>query len=114
MNAPLTESQYNSLFELVTRRLYWIFIGPMFLVLMLLGVLNDDQGRLLIFSAAYLVALVLLPTSRWLDVHSGRGQTAEGQPATWAHWWRYTLGVVGIGLAALAAACGWVLLQAAN
>jgi hypothetical protein len=112
MTAPPTaEPQYDSLLQLVTRRLYWFFIGPMFLVLMLLGILNDEQQRLVVFNAAYIVALALLPFSRWLDIHAGTGETADGQPATWSHWWRYTFGVIGVGLALLAAANAWVLLR---
>ncbi len=110
MSAPQSaEPQYDSLFALITQRLYWFFIGPMFLVLMLLGVLNGEAQQLPYFNLAFLVGLALLPVSRWLELSSGQAVTADGKPATWTHWRNYSLTAVGIGLAALAAADTWVL-----
>jgi len=103
-----TEPRYDSLFDLITQRLYWFFIGPMFLVLMLLGVLNDENGRQLGFSIAYLVGLAGLPLSRWLEIRTGNAVTADGQPATWQHFWKYTIVSLSIGIVALIAANVWV------
>jgi hypothetical protein len=107
-NTPAPEPRYDSLWELLTQRLYWFFIGPMFLILMLLGVLNDEQGRIVLFNGAYLIGLAGLPLSRWLEMRTGRAQTADGRPATWADFRSYSLTVLGVGLAALAAANLWV------
>lgn len=107
-NIQTPEPKYDSLWELLTQRLYWFFIGPMFLVLMLLGVLNDTQGRTLVFNLAYLVGLACLPLSRWLEMRTGRAQTAEGRPATWADFRSYSLTAVAAGLTALVLANLWI------
>jgi hypothetical protein len=103
-NTLAPEPNYDSLFQLVTRRLYWFAIGPMFCVLMLLGVLNGERTQQFPFSIAYLVGLAGMPLSRWLDMRSGQARTAAGLPATWGDFRKYSIVAVVVGLAALAAA----------
>lgn len=88
--------------------MYWLFIGPMFSILMLLGILNDTDGWIPVFNVLYLIALAGLPISRWLEIRTGRGQTADGQPATMQDLRSYALTVLPIGLIAIAAANLWV------
>jgi|GEM_PF-4121640 len=95
------EPQYDSLFRLITERLYWFAIGPMLLIMMLLGVINDEPERRVGYSLAYLVALALMPLSRWLDFRSGQALTGKGEPATWDHFRNYAIGSVAIGIAVL-------------
>lgn len=96
-----SQPQYDSLFRLITERLYWFAIGPMLMILMLLGVINDEPERRIGYSIAYLVALAGLPISRWLEMRSGKAVTAAGQPATWAHFRKYALVTLAVGLVAL-------------
>ncbi len=105
-NSVSDKPQYDSLFRLITERLYWFFIGPMFMILMLLGVINDEPERRIGYSIAYLVALAGLPLSRWLEMRSGNAQTAAGEPATWAHFRQYALVSLVIGITALLAVHG--------
>ena len=95
------EPQYDSLFRLITERLYWFAIGPMFMILMLLGVINDEPERRIGYSVAYLVGLAGLPLSRWLEMRSGNALTAAGEPATWGQFRKYALIAVAVGLAGL-------------
>jgi hypothetical protein len=111
-NATAPEPKYDSLFQLITQRLYWFAIGPVLLVMTLLGILNGDRGQQLGFNAAYLLVLAGMPLSRWLDMRSGQAQTADGQPATWDHFRKYSIVAVIVGLSALAATNTWALLFA--
>jgi hypothetical protein len=100
-SSPNTEPQYDSLFRLITERLYWFAIGPMLLILLLLGVINDEPHRRIYYSLAYLIVLAGLPLSRWLDLRGGQAQTADGHPATWTHFRKYAILAVTIGVAVL-------------
>ncbi len=44
----------------------------------------------------YIAIVAALIAIRWLDIAKFRGQTADGEPATMAHWRRYALGLVPI------------------
>jgi hypothetical protein len=113
-NIPEPEPKYDSLFQLLTQRLYWMAIGPMILVLTLLGVLNGEKEEQIGFSIAFLVALAGIPLSRWLDMRSGQAMTADGKPATWSHFRTYVLLVVAVSLVALIAANAWVAFTSAR
>lgn len=115
MNTPeSSDAQYTTFFQLISRRLYWFFIGPMFLMLMLLGVFNGERAQLIVFNVLYCAALMLMPVSRALDIRTGHATTAAGEPADWTHWRKYSIVSVTIGLAALAAADAWVLMRNGN
>jgi hypothetical protein len=111
---PQSEPKYDSLWQLVSRRLYWFFIGPMFLILMLIGILNGDSSQRLFFIVAFLVGLALLPVSKWLELRSGKGRTAAGEPLSNENLRNYTLASIGIGLAALGVAVGWAIYASHN
>lgn len=101
------EPQYDSV-TAVAQRLYWFFFGPMFLILMLLLILGGKQSQIWGCTAAYLVALALLPLVRWLEMRSGRSQTVDGRPATWTDFRNYSLLVLVVGIAAIVAVHLWV------
>jgi len=85
-------------------RLYWMFLGPMLLLLVAIAVVNDSGGWVTPKSLVFLGMLALLLVCRWAEFHAGDARTAEGEPATQAHLRRYLLvaGLIG-GTAWLAA-----------
>jgi hypothetical protein len=92
-NPQTTDGETTSIFALFLR-IFWMFIGNVALGIsaaMILG--NRDT----IFSAAdiiYGVCVPLLIGARYLDISRFRGGTAYGEPATPAHWRRYTLALL--------------------
>jgi hypothetical protein len=104
--------QHDSFLRLLVERVYWFAIGPLFLVLMLLGLLNDEEGRRVGYNIAYLLGLAGLPLSRWLEWRSGRAETADGHPATIAQIRQYAIFSVIIGLAVLVAVNAYLIWSA--
>ena len=103
-----TDPKYDSLFQLIAQRMYWFFIGPMILILLLLGIVNDEKGQRGVLTILSLIALALMIASRWYEIQSGKAVTADGQPANWGHFWKYTGITLAVGLAAIVAANLWV------
>jgi hypothetical protein len=99
---PAAEAQHESVLFLLTR-LFWVGIGPIFLVLLVIGIFQDDSPWLTATDVAYFVVLVLLPCVRWLELRLGHAKTAEGAPANSKDLWKYTAGTLAIGLA------GWIV-----
>lgn len=83
-------------------RLGWIFLGNVLLVAAGLAITKNDTF-LSLADAIYWVLVAGMIGLRYLDVTQLRGQTAMGQPATLAHWRRYSLVLTGLALV------GWVL-----
>jgi hypothetical protein len=116
-NMPTTsapEPKYDSLFELFTRRLYWFAVGPMLMILMLLGIFNGERNQLIGFNIGYLVCLAGLPLSKWLDMRSGQAMTADGKPATWADFRKYVITALIIGIGAVLVANAWAYYSSAR
>ena len=106
------QRHYDSFWRLLIERLYWFAIGPLLLILMLLGLLNDEAGRRIGYNAAYLIALAGLPLSRWLEWRSGRAETADGTPFTWVQYRQYAILSVAIGLSVWLAVNGYLIWSA--
>jgi hypothetical protein len=85
-------------------RLYWMFLGPMLLLLVAFGITNGRDGWLSPQSLAFVGMFALLLVCRWAEFHAGGATTAEGEPATAAHLRRYLLIATLIGSAVWVAA----------
>jgi hypothetical protein len=86
-------------------RLYWMFLGPMLLLLTAIAVANDGGGGWIApKSLAFLGLLALMLACRWAEFHAGDARTAEGEPATPAHLRRYLIVAALIGSAVWIAA----------
>lgn len=85
-------------------RLVWMLGGPaaIYVALALVAVRGDAFPSTLDLVVWGAVALVL--AVRWIDVVHCRGQTAQGDPATLAHWRRFAVLVVLIAAAGSALA----------
>lgn len=75
-------------------RVYWMAIGNAMLFFCAMYAARLQAPSALDALYAGLVALLLVV--RWLDITRLGGQTAEGEPATTAHWRRYALRLVPI------------------
>jgi hypothetical protein len=76
-------------------RLYWMMIGH--IVIAGLGCIiifyhQDFSGLLL--NLLYFGAVLLNIAVRYIDIRYYKGQTAEAEPATMAHWRRFSLLVI--------------------
>ena len=89
------ETEYDSPLLLLTR-MYWMFLGPSFALLSLIGVAGNSAGWLTVIDGVYFVLLGLLPLSRWLEFRLGKAETSAGKPATWTDFRNY-LGIVAAG-----------------
>ena len=84
-------------------RLYWMFLGPMLLLLVAFSLVNGG-GWFSPKSLTFLGLLAFLLFCRWAEFHAGDARTAEGEPATPAHLRRYVLVGMLIGAAIWVAA----------
>jgi hypothetical protein len=80
-------------------RLYWLFLGNVLLLFLLVFIIEKRPGLPSLFDAAYFAALISLITVRYVDIRFLKGETGEGKPATMADWRTHALivGPVGAG-----------------
>jgi hypothetical protein len=78
-------------------RLGWILLGNVLLVAAALSIIGSDTF-LSLADAVYWALVAGMIGLRYLDVTRLRGQTAMGQPATLAHWRRYSMVLAGLAL----------------
>ena len=87
-------------------RLYWMFIGTVLLLFLLVFIFEKRPRFPSLHDAAYWVAVASLVIVRYVDIRFLSGKTGEGQPATLADWRRYTVLLGSVGMAA------WLLVRA--
>ena len=73
-------------------------VGPMILVLLVMGVAEKDQGWFAPKDIAFLIVLVTVIFARWFEFRAGNPLTSTGDPATPAVLRRYILGVFVLGV----------------
>ena len=82
-------------------RVFWMFLGNTILGVCLLMIAQRESA----FShldLVYGIVLLLLVAARYVDIARYKGVTAYGDPATPAHWRRYTIALL------LLAGGGWL------
>lgn len=84
----------------VIARLYWIFLGLVLLLFLLVYLFEKRPAFPALVDLACLLVVGSLVAVRYADVRYLGGRTAEGELATTAHWRRYAQGVcvVGVGI----------------
>ncbi len=92
-------------------RLFWMLVGNAILLFCILGIAQHRSSMLSIADVFYWAIVSSLLAARYIDIRHLGGTTADGDPATLAHWRRYAmvLGVVSMMLwlgAHVAAYCG--------
>lgn len=101
-NSVHTEKAHDSILLLFSR-IYWMGLGPLLLLLILVGIAGSDAGWLTGLDLAAGLVLLSLPLVRWLEFRTGKSQTADGEPTTWAHFQSYSALVLLLG------AIGWTI-----
>ncbi|HNR35059.1 MAG TPA: hypothetical protein PKO36_07750 [Candidatus Hydrogenedentes bacterium] len=82
-------------------RIFWMFLGNTALGVCLLMIVQ--QGSAFTYAdPIYGIVLLLLVAARYVDIVRYNGVTAYGDPATPAHWRRYTIALL------LLAGGGWL------
>lgn len=79
-------------------RLFWMIIGNALLLFCLLAILERHARVLGIADAVYWITVGCLLAVRYADIRHFHGVTADGSPASMAHWRRYA---VTVGAASL-------------
>ncbi|HYW79739.1 MAG TPA: hypothetical protein VE890_09195 [Thermoguttaceae bacterium] len=92
-------------------RIFWMMIGNVILACCAFGILQHRSSVLSIADILYWAAVGSLLAARFVDVRHLDGKTAEGSPATMAHWRRYAAALsaasMGIWVVAHAIARYW-------
>lgn len=74
-------------------RLLWMIIGSFTLAVCAVYTLMHPTPLLFWNDVLYGVTVPLMIIARYVDIKYFEGATAEGQPATMAHWRRYAVGL---------------------
>lgn len=72
-------------------RLFWMFVGPALLFLLLTGVATRGGRELGAIDGACLLVTLGLLAARGYEFRQGTAQTSTGEPATAADWRRYMI-----------------------
>jgi len=83
---------------LLGMRAVWMFLGPMALVIVSLGIVNSSTGWLTALDAGYFAFIALMIGCRWVEQKSGQATTATGEPATWSDFNRYVAALVPLAV----------------
>ena len=87
-------------FGVLIAHVIWFFLGPLTLMLLLLGIINVGGGWASALDAVFFVVIALMILGRWIDQRSGQGTTGYGEPSTWDDFRRYAIGAPILGVAA--------------
>jgi len=81
-------------------RVFWMLIGNVILLSCAYGIVQHRSSVLGMADAFFWAIVGFLLAARYVDIRHLNGSTADGAPATMAHWRRYAtvLGVVATGL----------------
>jgi hypothetical protein len=77
-------------------RLFWFFIGNIILFILAAKIALLGSNHFNIFDIFYWITVLGLIISRYIDIRYCKGETASSEPATMAHWKRYSVFAVSI------------------
>lgn len=77
-------------------RLFWMVLGNLILLACAYGIVQHRSTVLSIADAFYWASVGCLLAVRYVDIRYAQGLTADGDPATMAHWRRYAVLLGGI------------------
>jgi hypothetical protein len=76
-------------FVAVGAHVFWIFAGPVVLVLLLINIVLRRSGSLSTSDAVYFLVAAAVFACRWIDQRTGQATTSTGELATWTDFRRY-------------------------
>ena len=85
-------------------RLIWLVLGSGILFFIWISILSHKGTFFSALDAAFGATVALLIAVRYIDITRLNGQTASGEPATLAHWRRYSVMLLSCGAVAWAVA----------
>jgi hypothetical protein len=77
-------------------RFMWMFIGPLILGSVVYQTVAQRDGWFVFRDIVFAIALALMIGARWLEIRTGAGETATGEPATVEHFKRYAMILVPV------------------
>ena len=83
---------------LLLGRVFWIILGPLLLLILVVGSFHRGNGWLTAADVAFLAILGGLILARWYEFQGGNPTTNMGEPATWSHFRRYVQVTIPLGL----------------
>lgn len=89
-------------FSTVFVHLTWVFVGPILLGGLLIGIVQSAGERSLGLDVGVVIAVGLMLGARWLDQWMGESTTVYGEPSTWADVRRYSMLLPAVAVA------GWI------
>ena len=87
-------------------RLFWMMIGNLILLSCALAIAQNQSGLFSVADAFYWASVGCLLAARYVDIRYLKGLTADGDPASMAHWRRYAV------LVLIASTCLWLVVHA--
>ena len=75
-------------------------MGNIILFLCITYIFHNRVRGLVLVDLGYWLTVVAMVAARWVDIHSYHGETAAGEPATLAHWQKYSVRLVIVALVA--------------
>jgi len=87
-------------------RLFWVLLGNAILAFCAVSIAQSDPGFGTAADAIFWTTVGCLMAARYVDIRYLGGYTAYGEPATMAHWRRYSV------ILAVISAAVWALVHA--
>jgi len=75
----------------VLSRLYWMAIGPIAIILIVLAIIMKSFKNNIPTSLIYWSLVLSIILIRYLDIRYLKGETADGEPATLNHWKKFSI-----------------------
>jgi hypothetical protein len=92
MSAPTnqtTDKQRGAL--AILARIFWMALGNFALMICAANILMSESSSTRISDVIFWSAAIAMIIVRFLDIKFFNGQTATGEPATLAHWRKYSI-----------------------
>lgn len=91
-------AQHSTSSTAVLARIFWMAMGPVFLAVFSLTIVNRGSGWITPLDIAYFVVLLGMVVARWVEFKDGDPRTAFGEPATRAHLRKFIVLILGAGI----------------